>query len=1055
MSKVFVLKSIFLICILHFSVLIQASNISVRHYTTEYTRLEKGLSQNTPFAVMQDSNGFLWIGTWDGLNRFDAYNFTVFRPDKKDPEGSISGETIRCLYEDAKGYLWIGTESGLSRLNRYTFEFTNFSRQSSVKNNLSSDTIYALAGTDQMLLIATHRGLNIYDFNSNSFQKVNLFLDDPQNDLCQIVNTVYMGEKAYAWIGTNCGMIRYDVITGETAHFKATDKKPIILSDTILAFAKDQSGHLWIGTAGGLTKLHEGYENHTFFKHHPDKKNALSHNYVTVLHYSANNKLWVGTYGGGLNKYIDSENGFKTFKNIPGQRHSLSHNYIQDITDDDFGNIWVAAWKGLNKINLNANLFNHYHHISGQKNTLSSNTVWGFFEDDGGAIWIATEYGINILDREKDNFSYIKKEPNSRNTLPSNRIRAIIKDHEGIYWIGTSDQGLSSFNKKTGKFTHYTTGQDVNKGLPNNQVWTIAKDHNNDLWFGTFGGLVHYDREKDSFTHYLHDPANDNSLAYNLILDLKVDSKNKLWISTYNGLSVLDIATKDFTNYRYDIQNPASISSSRVFSVTEDSRGYYWVSTMGGGLNLFDPHKKTFKAYTREDGLANNIVYKALEDNNGDLWITTNSGMSFLNLKNDVFVNYDIRDGIQGSEFNGGAAYKTRKGEIIAGGMNGFNIFFPDEFTKTYQSPAVVVTAFKVFNKTIPIQFKNKDTIKLSYRENFIAFEFAALDFTNPPRNKYAYKLKGFDRDWTYTDATRRIAEYTNIPPGKYVFGVRGTNSYGEWSDQEFTITLLIKPAWYMKWWFKAAVIFTIFSILTLILYERYQKVRKKHLWEKQVLAYEKQVFQLRQKALSLQMNPHFIFNTLNSIQNFILKDNTDNAIRYMGKLSQLMRLILSSTRDMYVPIVNEIKVLTHYLDLEKIRFDDTFDYKIELDNSIDGDFVAIPPMVIQPFVENALLHGILHKSDKGFIHISLVLEKDSVVCTIEDDGVGRKKSAEIKKNSGLKHRSRGIAITKNRLDLFEKAEAYKERIIFIDKLDDDGNALGTKVIVVLPFVEY
>lgn len=1031
-------------------------NVAVERYTSEFVRIEEGLSQNTPYAVLQDSDGFIWVGTWDGLNKFDGYSFTVFRPDKKNPHNSLPSETVRFIYEDDEGYLWLGTEGGLSRLNRYTHEFTNFRHKKDDKYSISSDTIYAITGgPDGILYIATHKGLNIFDKQNNMFSL--LENTKSKNSYCHIINTVFLDEEAYLWAGTNCGLFKYDLITGTYYNYSQSDTEAFILSDTVLSFAKDKEGNLWIGTAGGLTKLHKGYEEHTFYTSSRDiaTKGALSNSHIAVLLYDRKDNLWVGTNGGGLNLYIKEDDSFEVLKNVPGKRNSLSHNYIYSLADDSFGNIWVAAWKGLNKINLEANIFHHYHYLSGQENSLNNNTVWGFYEDDDGKIWVATEGGINILDREKEAFSYIRRESGQTNTLASDKIRVILKDADGIYWIGTHDNGLNSYDKRTHSFKHYHQNSKGAKALPNNQVWTMAEDHNKDLWFGTFNGLVHYDRTNDVFEIYQADMNDPNTLADNLILDIIVDSRNRLWISTYNGLSVLDIETKQFQTYKNDVNNPASISNSRVFAVTEGSCGYYWVATMGGGLNRFDPTNETFTAYTRADGIANNIVYKALEDNSGNLWITTNSGLTFFNTDSHVFINYDVRDGIQGSEFNGGAAYKTRKGELIVGGMNGFNIFYPDEFTLSTYKPNVVVTSFKIFNKKMPGLLQNNDTIHLTYKENFISFKFSALDFTNPMKNMYAYQLVGFDRDWVYTDATHRRAEYTNIPPGKYKFKVRGTNSHGEWSEEEFVVFLIIRPAWYMMWWFKAGVVLAALLLLGFIAYERYQKVRKKHQWEKQMLAYEKQMFQLRQKALSLQMNPHFIFNTLNAIQHFILKDNSEQAISYMGKLSQLMRLILSGTREMYVPLANEIKVLTHYLDLEKIRFTDKFDYEINVDKDIDAEFTSIPPMIIQPFAENALLHGILHKNEKGFISINIKsADTHNIICTVEDDGVGREKAAEIKNQSGFLHRSRGIAITKDRLGLFTKHPIYKERTIFDDKKNEQGNACGTKVTIILPCVD-
>ena len=452
--------------------------------------------------------------------------------------------------------------------------------------------------------------------------------------------------------------------------------------------------------------------------------------------------------------------------------------------------------------------------------------------------------------------------------------------------------------------------------------------------------------------------------------------------------------------------------------------------------------------------MANNIVYNILEDNSENLWLSTNFGLSKFNKKTETFVNYDIQDGIQSSEFNLGAACKTKDGELLFGGMNGFNIFSPEKFVENQQQPDIAITAFKVFNKPALKQYKNSDTVLLSYYDNFFSFEFAALDFTNPSKIKYAYILEHFDKGWTYTGADRRFAEYTNVSPGYYVFRVKATNSQGYWAKEEVKLYLVIRNVWWRTWWFRFLIIFIVLLIVSIIVFDKLQKIRKKHMWDKQKLKFERQVFELKQKALSLQMNPHFIFNTLNSIQNFILKNNIDQAIQYMGKLSQLMRLILTDTREMYVPLINEIKILTHYLDLEKIRFNDKFEFSIIIDKTIDSEFLAVPPMLIQPFVENAVLHGIMHKKEKGKIRVAFNLLKEDIQCIVEDDGVGREVSARIKENSGLSHTSRGISIIEDRLSLFDEKNYIKDRIIIEDILDDKGDIAGTRVTVLLPFIE-
>jgi len=1037
-----------LLCIAIHAFAQKETSYNFQRFSTEWSKIEKGLSQNSVLTILQDDDDYIWLGTWDGLNKFDGYEFTIFRPQRGNPK-SISNETIHCLYQDKNGFLWIGTDDGLNKLDRYTLEFTHYKKDTLNPYAISSDTIYTITGnSNDLLYIGTNKGLNIFDIKTNTFFEVDLCVDNNVK-----VFSLCFSDKISLLAGTDRGCVKYDLITGSSTCFSRRTTPHTAVSDTIYDIICDKKGFVWAATPLGLVRYNMHTKEIKTYTQTQYKANSLSENLVTSVFTDSKDNLWVGTFGGGVNLYDYANDNFSVFRNIPGKDKSISNDYISDFTEDRFGNIWIATAKGVNRIDNYAKLFNHFYHIPGSTFSLNNNTVWTIFENDNGDIWLGTDAGINIYDRTTGRFTYITHNKLDKNTISSNQIRSIFKDSKGDFWIGTLNSGVNRYDIQKNIFRHFKMENNTN-AIANNQVWSIAEDKNKNMWFGTINGLVKYDRKNDSIINFFHDNENPNSLCNNIIYNLYTDKHHNLWICTYNGLSRLNTDEMIFENFYHNAHNSNSLSNNRVFSVYEDKEGVFWIATMGGGLNRYDMTTHTVKVYTENEGLANNIVYNILEDNIGNLWLSTNFGLSRFNKSTETFVNYDISDGIQSSEFNLGAACKLRSGELLFGGMQGFNLFEPEKFTENKKQPKIVITAFKVFNKTKQYQYKNRDSIILTYYDNFFSFEFAALDFTNPNKIKYAFKLDKFDKDWTYTDAQRRYAEYTNVPPGYYSFRVKATNSQGFWAEDELIIYLFIQNVWWRTWWFKSLTVFIILLIISVYLYDRYRKIRRKHIWEKQKLLFEKQVFELKQKALSLQMNPHFIFNTLNSIQTFILRNNTDQAIQFMGKLSQLMRLILSGTREVYVPLMNEIKILSHYLDLEKIRFQGKFEYSIHVDNAIDSEFVGVPPMLVQPFVENALLHGIMHKKEKGHIKISFTQKSENILCIVEDDGVGREVSARIKRESGLVHSSRGIAITTDRLNLFEEKNITQKRIKISDILGDDGVLKGTKVEVLLPFVE-
>jgi hypothetical protein len=429
-------------------------------------------------------------------------------------------------------------------------------------------------------------------------------------------------------------------------------------------------------------------------------------------------------------------------------------------------------------------------------------------------------------------------------------------------------------------------------------------------------------------------------------------------------------------------------------------------------------------------------------------------GISKLYADSGRFVNYDVKDGIQSNEFNLGAYFKGKDGKFYFGGMNGYNVFDPEDIKYNTDKPVTVVAAFRKFNDILPVEYRNGDTIRLAHDENFFSIEISALDYTNPAKNRYRYKLDDVDNDWILTDANDRVAEYKNVQPGIYSFKAIGSNNDGIWGDTPVSLTIIIKPPWWTTWWFRILSTLILIALIVFLNYRRFQRIKKKHEVEKKLLEIEKQKFDLEQKALRLQMNPHFIFNSLNSIQSYILSNDAEKAVLYLGKFSQLMRLILTHSSNQYISLKEELNAITHYLDLEKLRFENKFDYTIKIDRSLDEEFVDIPPMIIQPYIENAIIHGLLHKGTKGKIDIEFKGEDKKIICTITDDGVGRQRSMEIDKQSGIKRKSRGMLITQARLEILNRQSEDEFSVRIFDLKDESGNPSGTKVELVIQYKE-
>jgi hypothetical protein len=348
----------------------------------------------------------------------------------------------------------------------------------------------------------------------------------------------------------------------------------------------------------------------------------------------------------------------------------------------------------------------------------------------------------------------------------------------------------------------------------------------------------------------------------------------------------------------------------------------------------------------------------------------------------------------------------------------------------------------------------NGDTIKLNFADNFFSFEFSALDYTNPEKNWYRYQLEGYEPNWINTGPDRRFAQYQKVDPGTYIFRVTGTNNDGVWNPEGTSIVVVIQPPWWQTWTFRVIAIIVIISLAWTLTYWRMRYVRRKHEIEKKMLSIEKQIFDLEQKALRLQMNPHFIFNSLNAIQNFVIINDTDKAVNYLAKFSHLMRMILANSIQSYIPLKDELKALTYYMDLEKLRFDDKFEYTIKLDPSIDTEFIEVPPMLLQPYVENAIIHGIVHVEGKGNLLIEMKKKRDTLICIIEDNGIGREKATKLREQSGIKRKPRGMMITQERLDILSKQRKRGFSVKVTDLKNQKGEPTGTRVEIILQFRE-
>ena len=1022
-------------------------NLQFDQYTTEHYVMEKGLSQNSIFSIYQDKIGFMWFGTWDGLNRYDGYSFVPFSATHKGIEQEVGrNESINYIVDDEEGNIWIATEAGLIKFVRKTQKYYVFSFVLDKENVLSSNSLSCLIFDNEgYLWIGTDNGLNKFDTKTNENTVFKRDFSNPNAIASNVINDIQLDDDGDLWIATQMGLSHFIL---EENKFENIYKTRGLLSDSINCIEVIGSHKLWVGTARGLNYI--DYSKNKILEFSFEGEKVFHNKNITAIYYDKKGYLWVGTLKNALYLYDLRKKELHHYQNIPGNKRSLSSNEITEIFQDKSGDVWIGTSVGLNRVDYNKSKFRHYStSYPYGEDYISNDMVWAIEEIFPNEFWVGTNNGINIFNKNQQNVSVMNVE---NSFMTSNNIRSIYKDSKGNIWIGSFDSGLIKYNTNNGSFELINNMS--TPAISHNTVWNVLEDSRGMIWIATDDGLNRYNPKTNQTRVFFHDPKVRGTIPGNKILAIYEDRQNVLWFAIFGGLARYDRRTESFITYKSDPSNTKTLSSNRIFSIYEDSKGMLWITTMGGGLNKFDRNIGEFTRYTESNGLSNNVVYNVKEDKFNFLWLTTNRGVSRFDPITHSFTNYDIKDGLQGYEYNLGAFKVLSTGEFIIGGTNGINVFIPEKVSGTKSNPSLAITAFNLYNKKVKDYIPNGDTIYLHHDENFFSFEFAALDFSNSYRNKYAYRLESVDPQWNITDARGRKAEYTNINPGTYVFIVKATNSDGEWSNESVRITIIIKPPWYKTLVFRISLMLLLLVSMWQLIQVRVKRERKKHQEKEKRLEIENQVHELEQQALRLQMNPHFIFNSLNSIQSFVIENDTDKAINYLAKFSQLMRLILSSSRETYVPLEDEIKSLSYYLEIERLRFNSKFDYKIDVDSAIDKEFTEAPPMIIQPYVENAIIHGMINKDTKGFLSISFKIVGNVLRCVVEDNGIGREKAMELKKTSGLRKKSRGMLITQQRLEILNKQTKNSLYVKVEDLYDKNNKATGTRVIIHMPFIE-
>lgn len=811
-------------------------NISMRF---THITLEDGLSQSTINDILQDSKGFLWFATEDGLNRYNGYTFTVFKNEPGNPY-SISNNSISDIIEDQNGDIWVATRGGgLNRFDRETERFEHFKPDENDSTSLSDSYVTALfEDRSGVILVGTQSGLNIYEPQKRSFLHYTPDKGNNNSLKGEWITSIFEDHDGILWIGTqDNGLNRFDRANDRFTHYGYDPADPTSLSDNwVVTVYEDRENNLWVGTqSGGLSRLNRETQEFKRFKHDPNNSNSLSHNWVLTMYEDRYGEFWVGTLN-GLNIFDRRNDRFIDVTAIKGAP-DLNNKSINSLFEDRSGVFWVGTKDdALHKFVRSTEYFTIYEQKPGSPLSLSENNVWAVREMDDGSLWIGTQGGgLNVISPDREEISYYTSIPEDSGSLSDNFVNSIFQDKDGTIWVGTIN-GLNEYIPSEDAFRHYRHDPNDPTSLGGDIITTIYEDKIGTLWVGTLNnGLSQLDKSTGTFTTYKSEPGNVESLSHNKIWSFYEDRNGVFWVGTHGyGLNKYDRANDQFRRYVHRPADSTSISNNFINFIYQDSQQRYWIGTLNG-LNRFNPRSETFKSYSTEDGLPNNVIYGMIEDDRGHLWMSSNNGISDFNPETGEFRNYDVGDGLPGNEYRFGAYHRGNSGTMYFGGINGVVSFESDSIRQNPHIPPVVFTQFEIYNRPVDINsgsileksITETEEINLSYREQVFSFEFSGLHYAAPSQNSYAYMMEGFDEEWQYI-GNRRFVSFTSMPPAEYTLRVKAANKDGVWNNEGTSIRINIAPPPWQTWW--AYVVYGFITLLTVggFIQYRIEKERKK-----------------------------------------------------------------------------------------------------------------------------------------------------------------------------------------------------------------------------------
>ncbi len=996
--------------------------LSFRHLN-----IDNGLSHDLVSSIYQDHEGYMWIGTQDGLNKYDGYKNRIYRNNPLDST-SIPSNTVNCIYEDNNRDLWIGLLNyGLVKYNR---KFDRFERYPSEKTGIHSRQVLCMyEDPEGNFWIGTQNGL--FNMNRENDRAEMIPYDEdslmPDAASSAAVFDVLMDQDGNLWIGTYNGLNLYDPDNKNFRHyFPEGEQADFSRENWIKNIFVGWNEQLWICTHRGFMifdrekeKFYDGFK----LLNIPSPPEEIRLNKILL---DEKNNIWF--CGWQRNFYYSTEN-----KQLSQLSHdefdagSLSGNSVTECFLDNIGGVWLGTW------NAGVNYYNHSFKKFGlirktpHESSLSGKIVRAVTCDKNNNLWLGIDIGgLNFIDRTSGNINHIRHDPQNENSLIHDNIRHLLWENEESLWIATQ-QGLDLYNTKAKTFKHFLNDPVDKNSLVNNDIRFLEKDVYGKLWIGTYNGLSIYDPVNEDFTSYINIPGDSNSISNNQIYSIYEDSDKNIWIGTGDGLNHFVRNKNSFIRFYNQPGDSSSLSNNRVISIYEDSKGRLWIGTYGGGLNQFNGNNRKFKRYTFHDGLANNVVYGILEDDIGNLWLSTNQGLSRFDPESEEFTNYKKEDGLQSNQFYFNSFHKNEEGELFFGGVKGLNYFHPSRIYEDKHKPSIIITSFKLFNNEVPVSdpssknsiltknISQTDTIILRHNQSVFSFGFTAIHHAQPLRNQYAYKLEGLEEKWNYVKDVR-VASYSNLDQGEYIFRVKASNNDNVWNEEGASLFIEVLPPWWETTLFRIVLSLLIIGVLYLLflMISNQEKLRANLKLERIQAAQAREMDEMKQKfysnishefrtPLTLILGPAEKllkdegFSEENLLHFGIIHKNASRLLKLVNQLLDLTR-IEAGFMKLDVAGGDIISFLSSIADsfnyrAEKLNINFTKDLESRAEISyFDGD-------KIEKILYNLLSNAFRFTPEGGKIQLIAKIEKErisgnriagrSVVIEVRDSGKG------------------------------------------------------------------